>query len=74
MKYLQTAAALDLAERDLDEPRGALLVRRGKGGKRREVTARRGKLVALRQFTDSAGWLDALANTEYFEHSRGKEG
>ncbi len=34
---LRMAEALDLAESDLDERRGALLVRHGKGGKRREV-------------------------------------
>ena len=34
---LRIAEALDLGEADLDERRGALLVRRGKGGKRREV-------------------------------------
>ena len=34
---LRIAEALDLAESDLDERRGALLVRHGKGGKRREV-------------------------------------
>jgi 2-(1,2-epoxy-1,2-dihydrophenyl)acetyl-CoA isomerase len=37
-------------------------------------TARGGKLVALRQLTDSARWLDALADTEYLEHSSSKEG
>jgi site-specific recombinase XerD len=34
---LRIAEALDFAESDLDERRGALLVRHGKGGKRREV-------------------------------------
>jgi len=34
---LRIAEALDRAESDLDERRGALLVRHGKGGKRREV-------------------------------------
>jgi site-specific recombinase XerD len=34
---LRISEALSLAERDLDPGRGALLVRRGKGGKRREV-------------------------------------
>ncbi|MEA2873414.1 MAG: integrase/recombinase XerD [Hyphomicrobiales bacterium] len=34
---LRIAEALDLAESDLDERRGALLVRHGKGDKRREV-------------------------------------
>ena len=34
---LRISEALDLAETDLDRPRGAVLVRRGKGGKRREV-------------------------------------
>ncbi len=34
---LRIGEALDLAESDLDERRGALLVRHGKGGKRREV-------------------------------------
>ena len=34
---LRIAEALDLRETDLDERRGALLVRHGKGGKRREV-------------------------------------
>jgi len=33
---LRISEALDLAEADLDPERGALLVRRGKGGKRRE--------------------------------------
>lgn len=34
---LRIHEALELAERDLDERRGALLVRHGKGGRRREV-------------------------------------
>ena len=34
---LRISEALSLAERDLDPGRGALLVRHGKGGKRREV-------------------------------------
>jgi site-specific recombinase XerD len=34
---LRISEALDLGEGDLDPARGALLVRRGKGGKRREV-------------------------------------
>jgi site-specific recombinase XerD len=34
---LRIGEALDLAEADLDPARGALLVRRGKGGKRREA-------------------------------------
>jgi site-specific recombinase XerD len=34
---LRISEALDLAERDLDAARGALVVRRGKGDKRREV-------------------------------------
>jgi site-specific recombinase XerC len=34
---LRISEALALAESDLDRTRGAILVRRGKGGKRREV-------------------------------------
>lgn len=34
---LRIGDALDLAETDLDRARGAVLVRRGKGGRRREV-------------------------------------
>jgi integrase len=34
---LRISEALDLAETDLDRARGALTVRRGKGGRRREV-------------------------------------
>jgi integrase len=34
---LRIGEALDLAETDLDSSRGAVLVRRGKGGRRREV-------------------------------------
>ena len=34
---LRISEALSLAERDLDPGRGALLIRHGKGGKRREV-------------------------------------
>jgi site-specific recombinase XerD len=34
---LRISEALALAETDLDPGRGAVLVRRGKGGKRREV-------------------------------------
>jgi integrase len=48
---LRISEALALAESDLDRRRGAILVRRGKGGKRREVGM------------DSWGWeqLDPLA-------------
>ena len=35
---LRISEALELAESDLDGERGAILVRRGKGGKRREVS------------------------------------
>src|ERR1019366_3039571 len=42
---LRVSEALALAESDLDRARGAILVRRGKGGKRREVGM------------DSWGWL-----------------
>jgi integrase len=34
---LRIGEALDLAETDLDSGRGAVLVRKGKGGRRREV-------------------------------------
>jgi integrase len=34
---LRIGEALDLAETDLDDARGAVVVRRGKGGRRREV-------------------------------------
>jgi integrase len=34
---IRVQAALALAEHDLDERRGSLLVRRGKGGRRREA-------------------------------------
>jgi site-specific recombinase XerD len=34
---LRVGEALDLAETDLDQARGAILIRRGKGGRRREV-------------------------------------
>ena len=34
---LRISEALDLAETDLDRTRGALIIRRGKGGRRREV-------------------------------------
>ena len=34
---LRISEALDLAETDLDRARGALVIRRGKGGRRREV-------------------------------------
>ncbi len=34
---LRISEALDLAETDLDRTRGALVIRRGKGGRRREV-------------------------------------
>jgi integrase len=34
---LRISDALDLAESDLDDERGAILIRRGKGGERREV-------------------------------------
>ena len=34
---LRISEALDLAETDLDSPRGALAIRRGKGGRRREA-------------------------------------
>jgi integrase len=34
---LRISEALDLAETDLDRARGAVVIRRGKGGRRREV-------------------------------------
>jgi integrase len=44
---LRISEALDLAETDLDASRGAVLVRRGKGGRRREVGMDRWALEQL---------------------------
>ena len=53
---LRISEALDLAETDLDRLRGAVLVRRGKGGKRREVGMDRWAWDQLQQ------WLEIRAN------------
>ncbi len=52
---LRIGEALDLAETDLDRSRGAVLVRRGKGGKRREVGMDRWACDQLRP------WLEIRA-------------
>ena len=44
---LRIGEALDLAETDLDASRGAVLVRRGKGGRRREVGMDRWAMVSV---------------------------
>jgi integrase len=51
---LRIGEALDLAETDLDRSRGAVLVRRGKGGKRREVGMDRWAWDQLQPWLDSA--------------------
>jgi integrase len=53
---LRIGEALDLAETDLDRSRGAVLVRRGKGGKRREVGMDRWAWDQLQP------WLEIRAN------------
>jgi site-specific recombinase XerD len=53
---LPIAEALDLAETDLDRSRGAVPVRRGKGGKRREVGMDRWAWDQLEQ------WLETRAD------------
>jgi len=53
---LRIGEALDLAETDLDRSRGAVLVRRGKGGKRREVGVDRWAWDQLQP------WLEIRAN------------
>lgn len=54
---LRISEALDLAERDLDPGRGALLVRHGKGGKRREVGMDEWGWEQLRPWTDTRAEL-----------------
>jgi len=49
---LRIREALDLAETDLDRARGALTVRRGKGGRRREVGMDRWAWDQLTQYLD----------------------
>jgi integrase len=53
---LRISEALDLAETDLDRSRGAVLIRRGKGGKRREVGMDRWAWGQLQQ------WLEIRAD------------
>jgi site-specific recombinase XerD len=54
---LRIGEALDLAETDLDASRGAVLVRRGKGGRRREVGMDRWAWSQLESWLAVRGWL-----------------
>ena len=54
---LRISKALDLAETDLDGPRRAVLVRRGKGGRRREVGMDRRGWDQLRPWLEIRGQL-----------------
>jgi len=49
---LRISEALDLAETDLDRARGALVIRRGKGGRRREVGMERWGWEALTRWQE----------------------
>ncbi len=51
---LRISEALALAESDLDRSRGAILVRQGKGGKRREVAWTRGAESSSRRGSNDA--------------------
>jgi site-specific recombinase XerD len=54
---LRISEALALIESDLDQPRGAVLVRRGKGGKRREVGMDRWAWQQLQPWLDHRATL-----------------
>ena len=58
---LRISEALALAETDLDNERGALLVRHGKGGKRREVGMDRWAWTQLQPWLELRGALPAGA-------------
>ncbi len=49
--WIQIGEALSLAESDLDQDRGAILVRHGKGGHRRELGMDRWGAESTRPFT-----------------------
>ena len=54
---LRISEALSLAERDLDPARGALLVRHGKGDKRREVGMDEWGWEQLRPWLEHRSWM-----------------
>jgi integrase len=58
---LRISEALDLAKTDLDRPRGALTVRRGKGGRRREVGMDRWAWDQLTPYLEDRATLPAGA-------------